>query len=78
MVNLWEKRRARGGEPLFHPTIGAAIRVGKPGLEFHCPGCQIVGDADLRKLERHLDATVETLIPQLSCQRCSPHPPSPS
>jgi hypothetical protein len=75
VVSLWNKRRARGAEPLFHPTIGAAIRAGKPWLTFSCPGCQIVGEVDLRKLNRHHGATIESLIPQLSCQRCSPHPP---
>ena len=30
---------------------------------------------DLRRIDRHPGASVESLIPQLSCQRCSPHPP---
>jgi len=75
VVSPWDKRRARGAEPLFHPTIGAAIRAGKPWLTFYSPGCQIVGKVDLRKLDRHHGATIGSLIPQLSCQRCSPHPP---
>jgi hypothetical protein len=27
LIDLWDARRARGAEPLFHPTIGAAIRA---------------------------------------------------
>jgi len=27
IVDLWDARRARGAEPLFHPTIGGAIRA---------------------------------------------------
>ena len=75
MIHLWEKRRARGVEPLFVPTIGAAIRAGKPWLTFYCPGCGVTGELDLRKVDRHRDASIESLIPFLSCQRCSPNPP---
>jgi len=75
VVDLWVKRRARGADPLFHPTIGAAIRAGRPWLTCYCPACGIVGEIDLRKIDRHPDASIESLIPQLSCQRCSPHPP---
>jgi hypothetical protein len=28
-----------------------------------------------RRFDRHPDASVESLIPSLSCTRCSPHPP---
>ena len=51
VVDLWEKRRVLGAEPLFVPTIGAAIRAGKPVLMFYCPGCQVVGELDLHKVE---------------------------
>jgi hypothetical protein len=75
VVSLWNARLERGLAPLFVPTIGAAIEAGKPWLSFWCPGCGQVGDVDLRKLDRHPDATVEALIPALSCRRCAPHPP---
>jgi hypothetical protein len=75
IIDLWDARRARGAEPLFHPTIGGAIRAGRPWLTCYCPGCGVVGEIDLRKLDRHPDASVGSLIPLLSCQRCSPHPP---
>jgi hypothetical protein len=33
-----------------------------------------LGEVDLRKLNRHRDATIEKLIPVLSCRRCVPNP----
>jgi hypothetical protein len=35
LIDLWDARRARGAEPLFAPTIGAAIRAGRPRLRFY-------------------------------------------
>lgn len=75
VVALWTARRARGAEPLFAPTIGAAIRARRPWLSFICPGCRQVGDLDLRAIDRHPHASIESLIPALSCRRCSPNPP---
>ena len=75
IIDLWDARRARGAEPLFHPTIGGAIRAGRPWLTCYCPGCGVVGEIDLRQIDRHPGASIESLIPHLSCQRCSPHPP---
>jgi hypothetical protein len=40
-----------------------------------CPGCGQRGSVDLRRINRHPDASLESLIPILSCQRCSPNPP---
>ena len=76
LVDLWDARRARGAEPLFAPTIGAAIRAGRPWLTCYCPGCGVVGQFDMRTIDRHRGASVESLSPQLSCMRCSPHPPA--
>jgi hypothetical protein len=42
---------------------------------FYCPACQQVGEVDLRTLDRHPHATIEGLIPALSCRRCRPNPP---
>jgi hypothetical protein len=53
LIDLWDARRARGAEPLFSPTIGAAIRAGRPWLSCYCPGCGVVGTFDLRKIDRH-------------------------
>jgi hypothetical protein len=63
------------------PTASAArakprtIRAGRPWLTCYCPGCGVVGEIDLRRIDRHPGASIESLIPHLSCQRCSPHPP---
>jgi hypothetical protein len=75
LIDLWDARRVRGAEPLFHPTIGAAIRAGRPWLSCYCPGCGVMGEIDLRKLDRHRDTAITSLIPELSCKRCAPHPP---
>ena len=44
-------------------------------IVLNCPGCQTVGELDLRKTDRHRGATIESLIPALSCTRCQPLPP---
>ena len=33
------------------------------------------GSIDLRTLDRHPDAMITSLIPQLSCRSCRPHAP---
>ena len=48
LVDLWDARRKRGAEPLFAPTIGAAIRAGRWWAGVDRPGCQVVGEIDLR------------------------------
>jgi|ERR1043165_3059996 hypothetical protein len=75
ILSLWDARRARGGPLVFVPTIGAAITAGRPFLTFHCPACKVAGRLDLRRLDRHPDTPVTSLIPSLSCQRCTPNPP---
>jgi len=75
LIELWDARRARGAEPLFAPTVGAALRAGRPRLTFYCPGCHVVGEIDLRSIDRHRDTSITSLIPLASCKRCSPHPP---
>src|SRR5262249_57316070 len=32
LVDVWNSRVARGADPLFYPTIGAAIAAGRPWL----------------------------------------------
>ena len=63
VVGLWNVRLARGAEPLFIPTIGAAIRAGRPWLSFQCPACQMIGEMDLRTLDRHPAGSVESVTP---------------
>jgi hypothetical protein len=75
VVELWNARLARGAEMFFAPTIGGAVAGGHPWLTFYCPGCQTVGEVDLRRVDRHRGASVQSLIPALSCTRCQPLPP---
>jgi hypothetical protein len=75
VVEVWNSRLATGRELLFTPTIRAAIMAHTPMLTFSCPACGVTGTADLRKLDRHPQTPVTSLIPSLSCQRCRPNPP---
>lgn len=75
LIRRWNRRAARCGHPPWYPTIGAALLAGIPILDFVCPACQIIGQLDLRTIDRHPQATVGVLIPQLSCTRCRPNPP---
>jgi len=75
LVTIWNARRASGRELWFYPTIGAAIVAGRPWLSVMCPACQMIGEVDLRTLGRHPGASIDSLIPALSCRRCQPHPP---
>jgi hypothetical protein len=59
---------ARGATPLFVRTIGAAIPRGR-AVAVTCPG--VPDDRrGLRKIDRHRGASIESLLPMLSCQRC--------
>jgi hypothetical protein len=74
-VDLWNQRQARGAEPLLYPTIAAAVRAGKPRLTYRCPGCDLIGDADVRGFDRHPHASISSIIPALRCPRCTPSGP---
>ncbi len=75
IVEIWNARQAGGRALWFYPTIGAALAAGLPWLTFYCPACRVVGSVDLRTLDRHQGAAISSLIPSLSCRRCSPHAP---
>jgi hypothetical protein len=75
IVEIWNARQAGGRALWFYPTIGAAIAAGFPWLTYSCPGCRMVGSVDLRAIDRHPGASISSLIPSLSCRRCSPHAP---
>jgi hypothetical protein len=74
-VAIWNARQAGGQALWFYPTIGAAIAAGVPWLTFSCPACQQVGAVDLRTLDRHPGASISSLVPSVSCRRCSPNAP---
>jgi hypothetical protein len=75
IVAIWNSRRAKGRELWFHLRIGGAIAADHPWLMFVCPACQQIGEIDLRKLDRHPNATIESLVLLLRCRRCRPNPP---
>jgi hypothetical protein len=54
---------------------GAAIAAGIPWLSFSCSGCGQYALVDLRTLDRYLGGAISSLIPSVSCRRCSPNAP---
>jgi hypothetical protein len=75
IVAIWNARQAGGRSLWFYPTIGAAIAAGVPWLGFSCPAGGQLGSADLRTLDRHPGGSISSLIPAVSCRRCSPNAP---
>src|SRR5262245_10194812 len=75
IVAVWNARQAGGRALWFCPTIGAAITAGLPWLTYSCPAGRQFGSVDLRTLDRHPGAAISSLIPSLSCRRCSPNAP---
>jgi hypothetical protein len=74
-VAIWNARQAAGRALWFYPTIGAAIAAELPWLTYSCPACGQLGSVDLRALDRHPGAAISSLIPSVSCRRCSPNAP---
>ena len=74
IVAIWNARQAGGRALWFYPTIGAAIAAGLPWLVL-LPGCGQYASVDLRTLDRHPGGAISSLIPSLSCRRCSPNAP---
>lgn len=79
VVEAWEELFAKETFVFLWPSIGAAIAAGKPWLTFFCPGCQVRGAVDLRAIAKtrrfHPGASIEALVPAISCQRCRPLAP---
>jgi hypothetical protein len=75
LIAAWNERQARRMPLLFAPTIGAAITARCWYLWVRCPGCRTTQAVDLRKIDRHCDAAVTSLIPALSCSSCRPNAP---
>jgi hypothetical protein len=74
-VTEWNERQAQRAPLLISPTIGAAIAAQHWYLWVRCPGCRTTQSVDLRRLDRHPDMMVTSLIPALSCRACRPHAP---
>jgi hypothetical protein len=75
LIAAWNERQAKRMPTLFSPTIGAAITARYWFLWVRCPACRTANAIDLRRLDRHRDAAVTSLIPALSCRSCRPHAP---
>ncbi len=75
LIGAWNEGQAKRMPMLFSPTIGAAITARHWYLWVRCPACRSTCSIDLRKLDRHRDAAVTSLIPALSCRSCRPHAP---
>lgn len=68
IVEQWNVQLADKRVPQFSPTIGAAIRAGKPWLRLHCPGCRQVYEIDLRRIVRPQDFPITALRAALVCE----------
>ena len=75
IVAIWNARQAGGRALWFYPTIGAAIAAGVPWLTYSRPACQQIDSVDLRTLDRYPGASISSIIPSVSCRRCSPNSP---
>jgi len=71
VVQIWNAR----SDLFFYPTIRAAIAAGCPWLDYMCPACCRIGEVDLRQVDRNPDASISSLIQELSCRSCQPNPP---
>ena len=70
VVAVWNARQAAGHALWFYPTIGAALAAKLPWLALECPACRTIGEIDLRKIDRHPQASISSLLPSLKCSRC--------
>ena len=75
LMAAWNERQAKHMPMLFSPTIGAAVAARYWFLWVRCPACRSTSSIDLRRLDRHPDAAVTSLIPALSCRFCRPSAP---
>jgi len=70
--------RARSAHPvLAWPTFRAAALAERPFLMVQCAACEQIACLDLRSIDHHPDASINSLTPYLKCLRCQPRPPSP-
>jgi hypothetical protein len=70
--------RARSAHPvLAWPTFRAASVAERPFLMVECVSCRQISYLDLRQINAHPDASINSLTPNLKCLRCQPDPPLP-
>jgi hypothetical protein len=61
--------------PRSHPTTKTNGAGATPIVFSVCPACRTFTETDLRKLDYHPLATISSVIPKVSCQRCRPNAP---
>jgi hypothetical protein len=77
VVERWNEQLVASRDMLWSPTIRAALIAGTPWLDVFCPGCGTSRAIDLRKVDRHLLASVATLVLGLRCSWCPESAPMP-
>ena len=70
VIERWNRRLDTGRDMLWSPTIKAALLAGTPWLDVFCPGCGTGRAIDLRTVDRHPLASVDTLVLGLRCSWC--------
>jgi hypothetical protein len=75
IIALFNARATCGRQPAFFPTIKCALVAETPIVLSVCPACRTITETDLRKLDHHPLATIASIIPKVSCQRCRPNAP---
>jgi hypothetical protein len=70
-MGFWNAALAAGWRRIFYPSVGTALNW----LHVVCPACHQMGETDLRKIDIHPNASLDTVVREMSCRRCSPHPP---
>ena len=76
IVAIWNARQAGGRALWFYPTIGAAIAARRPVA--HATRARPAANAARSTFARSTGtrgAAISSLIPSVSCRRCSPNAP---
>jgi hypothetical protein len=70
LVAVWNERQKQQMPMLFSPTIGAAVAAGYWFLWVRCPACRTINAIDLRTLDRHHDAAINSgaVVPVMPAQ----------
>jgi hypothetical protein len=77
VVMRWNEELAAGRDIWWSPTIRAAVTAGMPWLDVYCPGCRTSRAIDIRTIDRHLLASVGSLVLGLRCSWCPGSAPMP-
>src|SRR5215472_10056626 len=77
VVEQWNAAIAAGHGAMWSPTLRCAIVAERPWLDVHCPGCSTGRAIDIRTVDRHPFATVNSLVIGLRCSMCRDGAPMP-